>query len=189
MIVKAEVLWLHRNANTHYTGGYPNGYLADIETMYGIEPDALHLFSGTIKDGLSIDFNRKLKPKICADAAHIPIKDNSIPRIYADPPYDENYTQHYTDLREHQPRTKSKYSAYSFVKECTRILKPGGYLFILHWLVYKSCFGLKFVQVIPVHNGPNHRIRAVTVLQKQGHLPNLKQWFETDKVLERESEA
>ena len=92
---------------------------------------------------------------------------------YVNPPYDENYTQHYTDLREHQPRTKPKYTAYAFVKECARVLKPGGYLIILHWLVYKSCYGLKFDQIIPVHNGPNHRIRVATVLRKPGHLPTL----------------
>jgi len=118
LIVKQEVLWCHRNANTHYTGGYPNGYLKDIEKMLGKEPDALHLFSGTINNKLSIDFNPKLRPIICADAEHIPLKDNCIKRIYADPPYDENYTQHYTDLREHQPRTKFKYSLipYTYLK-------------------------------------------------------------------------
>lgn len=177
MIVMQEVMWCHRNANTHYTGGYPNGYLQGIEKILGIEPDALHLFSGTINDSLSIDFNPKQKPRICADAEHIPLKDNSVNRIYADPPYDENYTQHYTDLREHQPRTKAKYSAYAFVKEAARILKPGGFLVILHWLVYKSCHGLKFVRIIPVHNGPNHRIRVATILQKPGHLKNLEDFL------------
>ena len=166
-------MWCHRNANTHYTGGYPNGYLAGIDKVLGHESDCLHLFSGTIKKSLTIDFNDKLKPSICADAANLPLKTNSIKRIYADPPYDENYTQHYTDLREHQPRTKPKYTAYAFVKECARVLKPGGYLIILHWLVYKSCYGLKFDQIIPVHNGPNHRIRVATILKKPGDLPKL----------------
>lgn len=186
MIVKQEVLWCHRNANTHYTGGYPNGYMNDIETMYGIEPDAIHLFSGTVKNGIGIDFNPILKPKICADAQYIPLRDNSVPRIYADPPYDENYTQHYTDLRPHQPRTKSKYSAYGFIKECARILKPGGLLIILHWLVVPSQAGLKFERMIPVHNGPNHRIRAATVLRKPGHLPTLHS-FESAQPLIRTS--
>ena len=176
MIVKQAVSWCHRNANTHYTGGYPNGYLNDIETLFGIEEDCLHLFSGTINNKLSLDFNPIVKPKICADAEHIPLKNNSVSRVYADPPYDEQYTQHYTDLRPHQPRTKSKYSAYAFVKEAYRILKPGGFLIILHWLVYKSCYGFKFVDIVPVHNGPNHRLRVATILQKPGNRPRLEDY-------------
>jgi len=177
MIVQQEVMWCHRNSNTHYTGGYPNGYLAGINEILGHSDNILHLFSGTINNKLSIDFNPKLRPKICASAEHIPLKDNCVARVMADPPYDENYTQYYTDLRDHQPRTKSKYKSYGFVKEAARILKPGDHLVILHWLVYKSCHGLKFQQIIPIHNGPNHRIRVATILRKPGYLPTLERYF------------
>ena len=63
MIVQQEVMWCHRNANTHYTGGYPNGYLQGINDVLGYESDCLHLFSGTIKKSPTIDFNIKQKPK------------------------------------------------------------------------------------------------------------------------------
>lgn len=178
--MKNICLNVHRATGQAWTGSYPIGYLKKVERIYGRPEKPLHLFSGMVKSSFSVDINNKLKPSVCAECSVLPFRDNSFDRIYADPPYDENFTIHYSEFMT-TPRTMPKFQPYSFVKECYRILKPGGLLIILHWLVYAAKFGFKTIDVLPVNQGPNHRIRAATVMRKPYNLDSF-----TQNTLDRE---
>lgn len=149
-----------------WTGSYPMGYLQSIERLYGKSQNFLHLFGGLMQEGTTIDVNAKLRPVVCAVCESLPFKEDTFDRIYADPPYDENHVIHYTDFLTTLARTKPKYEPFKFVREAFRVLKPGGLLFVLHWIVYPALFGFKHHAVNAVNQGPNHRIRAMTVLEK-----------------------
>lgn len=55
---------------------------------------------------------------------------------------------------------------YSFVEEMVRVTKPGGYICILHQLVYKTPKGTSRYATIPITTGPNMRIRVLNIFKK-----------------------
>jgi SAM-dependent methyltransferase len=163
--IRQRVINLHRNIGKPWTGSYPLGFLPYIEKVYGVPNKPLHLFSGLVEGNFTVDLNRSLKPIVCANAEILPFKANSFDRIYADPPYNEQFAIHYSDKMS-EKRTYGEYKPYCFMKEAFRVLEPDGLLFVLHWLVYSSKEGFEVDAVHAVNQGPNHRMRALTVLHK-----------------------
>ena len=169
-----------------YKGAYPNGFLKRVDKIIdsiGLEnPRVLHLFSGSIqgREGEdTMDIQKQNNPSIVADATkEFPIEDNTYDVILADPPYD-------IEEKGRQKTVKIDWSTelwgtapvkpYSFVKEAMRVLKPGGLLFILHFLVYKRPKGALPASFISVTTGPNTRVRMLCIFKKteDGTLSNL----------------
>lgn len=160
--------WACSRPHGKYTGIWPFGLIARVFCLIGKPKTILEPFGGISKLGVSIDWNRHVKPTIIADAQHLPIRDESVDGVFVDPPYDSNYVQHYSDLDQRIKRTKPKYRFYHAFAEAGRVCKPGGHVVLLHTLIPKHIGRENFrrVATIGISTGPNKRIRCLTVFRK-----------------------
>jgi hypothetical protein len=76
-------------------GGYPKGFLPWALEQMGCEnPDeVLHICSGSVRSGVTVDIREQTKPRIVADARCLPFADSSFRYILIDPPYSETYAE------------------------------------------------------------------------------------------------
>lgn len=105
-------------------GQYPPTFLKRALSLF---PDAkvLHVPSGTVEQGITVDrvVCDVRRPMIQADASALPFLDNTFDVVLSDPPY--------------TPEDSKKYGCKPFpmvamMRESARVLKPGGYLGVLH---------------------------------------------------------
>ena len=123
------------------------GCLLDLKNSY-----ILHLFCGGSTFGdVRIDINPAVNPTHVLDLTkdRIPYPDETFDIVIADPPYYD-------------------FPPYSFVKEAVRVLKTGGYLVILHQLIYIKPRKCDRFAVIGVSRGPNMRMSALQIFRKVG---------------------
>lgn len=126
-----------------------------------VNPDqVLHLCSGSMITGIRVDIRPEKNPDIVADCRNVPLPDNSIDWIMADPPYSVEYAKNLYGTEENYP------SPGQIVKEAMRLLKPGGLLGLLHFQVPMIRKPAKIVNVYGVTTGSGYAIRAWTLIRK-----------------------
>ena len=150
----------YRNKSTFY-GAYPNSLLKRYSVMFDEDyKEILHLFSGGLEPGNYIRFDLEQECEVSGDAHKLSeyFPENKFDIIYADPPYSNEDAEKYGT-----PMVKRN----TVVKECHKILKPGG---ILVWLdtVYPmySKKELLLKGTIGLIRSTNHRFRVVCIYQK-----------------------
>ena len=143
-------------------GGYPIGFLDRAYQTLGVtDPtQVLHLCSGSMRIGVTVDIRPAMKPDIVADARHVPLPDASFDWIMADPPYSEEYARNLYDTEADYPRPGQ------LLKEASRLLRPGGRVGLLHFQVPMHRPPLRMVGVWGVSTGAGYAIRAWTVFEK-----------------------
>lgn len=107
-------------------GQYPPTFLKRALSLFPDARDILHCPSGTvIGPGVTVDLMRDEVrcPQIQADASNLPFEENTFDLWLSDPPY--------------TPKDSEKYGCAPFplgkmVKEAHRVLRPNGYLGLLH---------------------------------------------------------
>lgn len=108
-------------------GQYPRGFLDRALSLFPDAVDILHCPSGTLVGvpGITVDAisDDVRKPDIVADASDLPFDDATFDLVLSDPPYTPKDSKIYG-----MPRFPER----RFLKECHRILRPGGYLAMLH---------------------------------------------------------
>lgn len=111
-------------------GQYPPTFLKRALSLFPSAKRVLHVPSGTVSGGVTVDRMRCAvrKPMIQADAAHLPFRSGSFDLIISDPPYTR------ADSAKYGCRP---YPLGRAMREAHRILRPGGYLGIPH-LYYPS---------------------------------------------------
>lgn len=148
-------------------GGYPIGFPEwAMETLECDNPDAvLHLCSGSMQRGTTVDIRPEKNPTIVADCRNVPLADESFRWIMADPPYSETYAENLYRTGKDYPRPGT------ILKEAYRLLEMGGRVGILHFLVPQviikgtpKAMALRGVWGVCV--GTNNNIRAWTVYEK-----------------------
>lgn len=162
--VQAETHWACGRPMAKWKGAYPEGFLQRLDQRIGLKGrKVLTLFCGSSDYGDTVDIKPEVRPTYIADCRkNIPIPDMLYDVVIADPPYDsQNIT--YSDKLYNEGVVKP----YSFVKEAVRVLKPGGYLCILHQLVYKTPEITIRHAVIPITTGPNQRIRVLNIFKRR----------------------
>jgi len=154
----------YRN-KTDYHGAYPHSYLKRILSMFPdvAEDDILQLFSGSLgreDPGIRFDINPDLKPDIVGEAMNLSsyFPEKKFNLILADPPYSEEDANKYGIPMVNRNRV---------VKECVKVLKPGGFLVWLDQVFpMYSKQELKLVGTIGVVRSTNHRTRMVFIWER-----------------------
>ncbi len=157
-------VWMMGNnyKGSGYHGSFPPGFLKRTMSMFPDAKDILHLFSGSLTDevdGDRLDMNADTGPDICGDAHELSnLVKKEYDLIIADPPYSEEDANKYGT-----PMVNRN----AVVKECIKVLKPGGYLVWLD-MVYPmySSKELQLVGTIGIIRSTNHRVRGVFIYQK-----------------------
>lgn len=107
-------------------GEYPATFLKRALALFPQAKNILHLPSGTLLGpGTTIDLfsDKTRRPQIVANAQNIPLRDKTFDLVLSDPPYSEKDSKIYGT---------TKFPMGKFMKECHRVLKPDGWLGILH---------------------------------------------------------
>lgn len=143
-------------------GGYPKRFLGKaFETLGVTDPEkVLHLCSGSVRTGVTVDIRPETNPKIVADCRNVPLPDESFDWIMADPPYAEDYAQNLYGTGKSYPKPGE------ILKEACRLLKPNGRVGILHFMVPMTRKPLKMVGVWGITTGAGYSIRAWSVFEK-----------------------
>jgi hypothetical protein len=158
-------MWLIGNSykkNTGYYGAYPHKFKERILSLFPDCKNIMHLFSGEIKDGLTLDIDPKVNPKFCDDIKNI--KNHStvvgeMDLIMADPPYDKLDFEKYNC----QPFNKTQ-----VIRDLGTIMKSGSFLTWLDTRVpmySKQTWNL--LGYISIIVSTNHRIRCLSLYQKK----------------------
>lgn len=179
---RIEGIWIMGNdyrVKSGYYGGYPAGYLPRVMSMFPDAKRTLHLFSGCVEKTddrfVTFDINPERKPDVCGDAERLAehFSPGLFDLILADPPYSVEDCEHYGT---------PMVSRSKVIKECVKILAPGG---VLVWLdqvfpmfrkdeldlvgtIYARADlpdGLEHVGEIGMVKSTNHRVRAVFMFQ------------------------
>jgi len=164
---------------TGYPGGYPNGYLQFLQRKGWWGTRRLHLCSGSVADGTTVDIkrfivtshaagSRTVRPTVRADLRHgVPFADGSFDGIYIDPPYSEEKASELYAL--------PLVNVPALLKEAYRVLAPSGYIVILdlrNWGDLRPK-GSTWVALHPVNtaNRGAKPLRACCVFQKPKDAP------------------
>lgn len=110
-----------------FYGMYPPTFLDRLMSIFPSAQNVLHCPSGTVNNNgdVTVDciVDEQRKPMIRADASCLPFKNNSFDLIISDPPYSKKDSEIYGC---------DSFPLGKMIKESYRILKPGGYLCMLH---------------------------------------------------------
>lgn len=143
-------------------GGYPIRFLEKAYEWLGVtDPDkVLHLCGGSMQRGITVDIRVEMCPTVVADVRNTPFEDESFDWIMADPPYSEEYAENLYGTGKHYPKPGQ------ILKEASRLLRPGGYVGLLHFQVPMFRKPLCLVEVRGITTGLGFAIRAFTILRK-----------------------
>ncbi len=144
-------------------GGYPIRFLETAYPTLGVTDPTkvLHLCSGSVRIGVTVDIRPEMKPDIVADCRNVPLPDESFDWIMADPPYSEDYATNLYGTGKDYPKPGQ------IIKEASRLLRPGGRVGLLHFQVPMHRPPLRMVGVWGISTGPGYAIRAWTVFEKE----------------------
>ena len=108
-------------------GGYPRGLLDWLYPLMGVEdPDSVvHLCSGSIKRGVTVDIRPEMEPRIVSDCRDTKITANTVRWVVADPPPMPIYNEIIYGIPSKFPKSEE------ILTEAHRILVPGGKVAIL----------------------------------------------------------
>jgi tRNA G10 N-methylase Trm11 len=102
-----------------------------------------------------------MRPDVVADCRNTPFPDSSFRWIMADPPYAESYAHNLYDTEAHYPKPGE------IAREALRLLVPGGYFGLLHFMVPMTRRPLRIVRVYGITTGAGYAIRAWTLMRKE----------------------
>jgi len=157
---KVYGFWACKRAYSKYSQSYPEDFLDRVYELFDIAKNSkvCHLFSGSLDDQYTVDLNPESPSKFKEDAIRTHFEDNFFDLVLAYPPYNEERAK---DWGFKLPTIKS------ILEEERRIVKPGGYYCLLHFIVPRDWFKER-AGTIAVTEGANMRIRAFSIFKKGG---------------------
>ena len=144
-------------------GGYPKRFLAHAFQTLGVTnpQQVLHLCAGSMKTGIRVDIRPETAPTVIADCRLLPFKNNSFDYVMADPPYAATYAENLYGTGKHYPKPGQ------ILKEAARVLRPGGRVGILHFIVPLVRKPLRLIGVWGITTGAGYAIRAWSVYERR----------------------
>lgn len=143
-------------------GGYPKGFVPEALKLLRVRPhEVLHVCSGALPkgSGVRVDLRAAARPDVRADGRQLPFRDETFPAVMIDPPYTVEYAKDLYGTEYPRPS--------HLLREASRVVKPGGRIGILHFLVPMSLPGIRLETVRGVTTGAGYRIRAFSVFQRE----------------------
>lgn len=143
-------------------GGYPKGFIEWAMQAMGCSDSStiLHLCSGSVRTGIRVDARAEMNPDIVADCRSVPLPDESVDFVLADPPYSLEYAANLYGTEGCYPEPGA------IAAEACRLLRPGGKFGLLHFQVPMTRKPLRIVRVYGVTTGAGYAIRAWTLCEK-----------------------
>lgn len=143
-------------------GQYAKSFMRKAYATLGVEDPSrvLHLCSGSVRVGVTVDIRIEVRPRVVADVLALPFRDESFDWIMADPPYAESYAEHLYGTGARYPRPSH------VLASAERVLRPGGRVGLLHYLAPRARGALRLVGVWGVYLGTDMPIRAWSVYEK-----------------------
>lgn len=161
-------IWILGRPKSHYYGAYPEGFLWRAKTLVG-NGKCIHLCCGKLQPYFPIDkrailnddtldIDSSLNPKFVADATKTGLESNSYNCVLIDPPYTIEDATHYNHKILPEPK--------DLINEATRIVKLGGRIGFLHYIIPRPNKQLRLLACIGVFYGYDNRMRAFSVFEK-----------------------
>lgn len=145
-------------------GAYPKGFVSwACGALNCLPAEVLHVCSGMLAEsdgGVRVDLRQAARPTMRADGRHLPLRDGSVTAVMVDPPYSVEYAQDLYGTEYPRPS--------HLLNEALRVVRPGGRIGFLHFLVPFPPKGARIVSVRGVTLGCGYRIRAFTVFERRG---------------------
>lgn len=142
-------------------GQYPRGFIAKMLPHLGCaRSEVLHLCSGSLRggEGIRVDCRAEAQPDIVADVTRLPLADNSVAAVMADPPYSAEYARRLYGVKYPRPA--------HVLREAVRVVRPGGVVCFVHYITPRPAPGSTFVRCWAMSTGFDMPVRAVTLYQK-----------------------
>jgi len=145
-------------------GRYPKGFLAwALGVLRVAGREVLHVCSGGMSQAESLGGTRlglraAAAPDILADGRSLPFADNTWGAVMIDPPYSVEYAECLYGVEYPRPS--------HLIAEAARVVRPGGAVAMLHYLVMPGPKEAPFERLFGVTQGLGYRIRAWTIYRK-----------------------
>lgn len=161
---RQPALWGHQEAITGGSvfGQYPKGFTRWIAKVLRVQPNQLlHVCSGALGPGhgTRVDIRPEARPDVVADGRALPFADSSFAAVAIDPPYAVEYARDLYGVEYPRPS--------ALLREAARVVRPGGRVGILHFLVPSPPAGCEVERCYGVTTGVGYRIRAFTVYRRE----------------------
>lgn len=146
-------------------GRFPRGWLEEIVRLRLLgdvrRDQILHVCSGTLSETekWTVDIRSQAKPRVIADGAALPFRDECFFAVLCDPPYSDQYARNLYGTENPRPSW--------LLREAARVVRPGGRVGILHVAVPFAPPACRLVRVYGVSTGVGFRIRAFTVYERE----------------------
>lgn len=143
-------------------GGYPKGFVHEaLKLLRCSPPEVPHVCSGALPKGhgIRVDLRSAARPDVRADGRNLPFADRTFRGVLIDPPYTVEYARDLYGVEYPRPS--------HLLAEALRVVRPGGRVGILHFLVPMSMPGLKLETVRGVTTGAGYRIRALSIFVRE----------------------
>lgn len=167
-------VWILGRPRVAYYGAYPGGFLDRARSLIGatIDEPVLHVCGGKVRDypfpgfgsrDKTLDLDPALSPDFCRDARDPLPLDAGSPwaGVLIDRPYTPDDAAHY------RPGPDVLPSVNTLLKNALAVVRPGGCVGVLDYLVPKPPQTSKFIALVGVSCGFNNRIRSFSVFRRE----------------------
>ncbi len=143
-------------------GAYPKGFLEWAFDIMGVKDPSvvLHLCSGSVRSGITVDIRPETNPSFVCDCRKVPLPDETFDFILADPPYAKDYARNLYGTETCYPKPGE------ILRESARLLRIGGLVGLLHFIIPVTRKPLKIRKIYGITTGNGTAIRAWTLLEK-----------------------
>jgi hypothetical protein len=143
-------------------GQYPRGLIdRALPLLNALRREVLHVCSGSLPvgEGIRVDVRPAARPDLLADGRQLPIRSGTMAAVMLDPPYTEEYARGLYGVDYPRPS--------HLLAEAARVVRPGGRIAFVHFLVPYPPEGCRFVRVVGISTGCGYALRALTVFERE----------------------